>query len=192
MVPFSSSTDSEVPGLGADAYAASVDHLSSLEKFGRKWYASGVEAGLAQAAQNGEIRVIPVPNPKSEEDTQDLVASLLTRNEELEKKVKGLEENDKDSGGKYNQIECLEEAAQTCKDSLISAHAAIAIMIKSARGIHPVWLYEKLVSINAKIEDRKNECIDSIDKARRESKKRPRESQGCEGSGSSSKHRRHN
>ncbi|CAF3455650.1 unnamed protein product [Fusarium graminearum] len=52
MAESKSCTKSEIPGLRADAHATSFDHFTSLEEFGSKWYASGVEAGLTQAAQD--------------------------------------------------------------------------------------------------------------------------------------------
>ncbi|QPC58912.1 hypothetical protein HYE67_001143 [Fusarium culmorum] len=77
MAVFKPNTESEIPGLRADAHAASFDQVSAIEKFGRKWYASGVEAGLVQVAQDAE-------------DRAKLAQDLTISNEELKKNVNDL------------------------------------------------------------------------------------------------------
>ncbi|XEV03518.1 hypothetical protein FSHL1_008805 [Fusarium sambucinum] len=172
----------EIPGLDTEAYAASVDHLSSLEKFGRKWYTAGLTAGIAQAMNEAEGRPIIDPTPKSE-DSEDLIALLITRNEGLEKKVKELEAREKEA-------ENFERVAIDARKGLVSAHAAMEIAIESATRVAPYWLSARLISVASEINDRMQECTQRIKRAREESKKRASEPQ--EASGSSSKYRKHN
>ncbi|KAG8671956.1 hypothetical protein FPOAC2_05320 [Fusarium poae] len=186
MLVLNSNTDMEIPGLDTEAYAASVDHLSSLEKFGRKWYAAGLTAGLAQAMNEAATneagaRSAVEPTLKSD-DSQDLVAALIIRNEELEKKVKEIEEKDK-------QIESFKTTAIAARERLVSAHAAMVSIIESAANVAPYWLAGRLTSVASEIDDRRKECSRRIERACQESKKRSSDSQ--ETSGKCSKHRKH-
>jgi hypothetical protein len=89
MVLTTRDTNMEVPGLEADVYVTSVGHLATLEKFGRKWYDAGVKAGLAQAKEDPDHRTQFASAAKSD-GTEDVVAALIARNDELEEQVKEL------------------------------------------------------------------------------------------------------
>ncbi|GKU07000.1 hypothetical protein FLAG1_09990 [Fusarium langsethiae] len=179
MVLSQSNTDMEIPDLNAEAYAGSVDCLSFLEKFGRKWYAAGVQAGLAQAREEAEDRPEVTTTPRSQED-QILIASLVTCNEEMEKKMKGKEKD----------VESFKAVAIDAQERIMSAHAAVVSIRESAIGVAPYWLSDRLTSVVSELHDRVNECRARIDKACRDSKKRAREFEGP--NGGSNKHRKHN
>ncbi|PTD07990.1 hypothetical protein FCULG_00005257 [Fusarium culmorum] len=159
MAVFKPNTESEIPGLRADAHAASFDQVSAIEKFGRKWYASGVEAGLVQAAQDAE-------------DRAKLAQDLIISNEELKK----------------NEIQILKNAAMVGRNALSSAANAMC-SIGTASQVRNFSFDERehLQRIAKEISYRRDECTTSFDSAAQESKKRSSVTQASDGSSSSSK-----
>ncbi|CEI61314.1 hypothetical protein FVEN_g5966 [Fusarium venenatum] len=176
MPVFSSNTDMEIPGMDAEACASSADHLSSVKKFGRKWYAAGFEAGLAQATNEAEVRPTVAPTRKSE-DSPDLIASLVARNEELEKELKG-----KDKG-----IVSFKKAAIDVRDYLVSAHNDMVSIIERSSGVVPDWLEKDLYNLALDLDTGKIQCAESIIKSWKEYLKPVSESHGSSGSSKLSK-----
>ncbi|UZP38100.1 hypothetical protein NXS19_005916 [Fusarium pseudograminearum] len=185
MAESKSSTETEIPGLRADAHATSFDHVTSLEQFGRKWYASGVEAGLAQ----------------DREARAKFAQDLVTRNDELNEKVKKLtfrdnmleaknrelrEKKDKDLEEKEKEVQILKKAAMVGRDALTSAVDDICSMNKGGSSLVPIWtVHNELQRIVNNITSRRDECTTGINSVAQESKKRSSETQASDGSFSS-------
>ncbi|KAM0244792.1 hypothetical protein ACHAP5_005915 [Fusarium lateritium] len=88
-----SASATQIPGLRGEAYAASIKYRNTLEEFGHKYHAlgidaghaMGVEAGLAQAEEEIELRIATAT-----EDSREVIAQLI------EKRTKDTEEDEDD------------------------------------------------------------------------------------------------
>ncbi|KAF0637441.1 hypothetical protein FPSE5266_05520 [Fusarium pseudograminearum] len=195
MAESKSSTESEIPGLRADAHATSFDHVTSLEQFGRKWYASGVEAGLAQdrEARAKLAQDLVTRNDELNEKVKKLtfrVNMLEAKNRELrEKKDKDLYEKEKllqekavEIKGNEKEIQILKTAAMYGRDSLAyAADSLCAIGTTYQNRGHIGLLHEELQRTMKQILYSRDVCTTSIDSAAQESKKRSSETQASDG-----------
>ncbi|KAM0198406.1 hypothetical protein ACHAPI_003929 [Fusarium lateritium] len=86
MAPSTSRNNSvnatQIPGLKGEAYSASIDHRNMLEEFGHKYHAlgidaghaMGVQAGLAQAEEEIELRIATAM-----EDSREVIGQLIEK-----------------------------------------------------------------------------------------------------------------
>ncbi|EKJ74223.1 hypothetical protein FPSE_05520 [Fusarium pseudograminearum CS3096] len=168
MAESKSSTESEIPGLRADAHATSFDHVTSLEQFGRKWYASGVEAGKEKQLEKQE--------------------NLLEEKESLlQEKGMEIERNEK-------EIQILKTAAVFGRDTLTYAANAMCSIRTASQNLNSrltVDEREYIQRVAKEISSRRDECTTRIDSAAQESKKRSHETQASDGSISSKHSKNH-
>ncbi|RGP77775.1 hypothetical protein FLONG3_4069 [Fusarium longipes] len=162
-----------IPGLEEDAHATSFVHIEALKKFGRKWYAAGVQAGIAQAGDECHTTA-------ESEGTRDIIIDLISHQENLNKQVK--------------ELEAFKDVAIGAREKLSSTEAAMASVIKSSERVVPQWLIGRLTSVMNEMERYRLQCSEKIDKASHQSKKRRGESHESEGEdgGSSNKRKRSN